>query len=87
MNAKERAHIGKVKLLPCGNCGEPKPSAAHHITEGSRRVGHFCVIPLCYSCHQGTGGIHGDKTLWKIMKNSELSVLADTMEKLTSENT
>lgn len=82
MNKKERNHLGRIKSLPCGNCNEPAPSAAHHITEGSRRVSHYATIPLCYDCHQGNNGIHGDKTLWKIMKNSELSVLADTVERL-----
>ena len=68
--------------MSCSNCDAPPPSAAHHITEGSRRVGHFCTIPLCYDCHQGTTGIHGDKSSWKIMKNTELKALAYTVEKL-----
>ena len=83
MNKAERKHLGIIKSLPCGNCHASAPSAAHHITEGNRRISHYATIPLCYECHQGNQGIHGDKRLWLIMKNSELKVLANTMEALS----
>ena len=85
MNLKEREYIGRVKLLPCGNCGASPPSSAHHIIENGTRVGHYATIPLDYECHQGNQGIHGDKTLWRITKNTELSILADTIKKLVNE--
>ena len=83
MNKVESNHIMKVKNLSCGVCGASAPSDAHHILENSRRISHFAVIPICKSCHQDNhNGIHGQKAMWKIMKKTELSVLAETIERL-----
>lgn len=85
MNAAERRHVGRVKSLPCGVCGHPPPSSAHHIREGqgmSQRAGHFLTIPLCRDCHQGPQGLHGDRTLWRIYKRDELGVLNETYRNL-----
>lgn len=85
MKAAERTHIQRVKELSCRVCGAPGPSDAHHIREGqgmSQRAGHFLAIPLCKQCHQGDMGIHGDRTMWKIHKLTELDALNDTIEEL-----
>ena len=83
MNKAESNHIMRVKSLSCGVCGASAPSDAHHILENSRRISHFAVIPICKSCHQDNhNGIHGRKAMWKIMKKTELSVLAETIERL-----
>jgi hypothetical protein len=75
----ERAHVGRVKELPCGVCNQAAPSAAHHIEQHR----HYLTIPLCADCHQGAkNGIHGQKNMWRIMGKTELSVLNDTIEKL-----
>lgn len=67
--------------MPCGVCGASAPSDAHHILENSRRIGHFAVIPLCKSCHQDNhNGIHGRKAMWKVMRKTELQVLAETIK-------
>lgn len=82
---KGQKHMGLVKALPCGVCGASGPSDAHHILEGripGRKSPDFLAIPLCKDCHQGSGGIHGDRTMWKICKANELQVLADTLEAL-----
>jgi hypothetical protein len=80
----EKKHLALVKELPCGVCGEPAYSDAHHIKEGDRRVSHYLVIPLCRNCHSDNhNGIHGQKAMWRVMKKTELSVLAETIEKLT----
>ena len=79
---EEMDHMAEVKSLPCGVCNDFPPSLAHHIKEGDRRVSHFATIPLCFDCHQGPNGIHGDKAFWRIYKKSELSVLAETNQKL-----
>lgn len=85
MNKAESAHIERIKNMSCGVCGQGSSSDAHHILENSRRVSHFAVIPLCKSCHQDNhNGIHGRKAMWKIMKKTELSVLAETIERLFS---
>jgi hypothetical protein len=83
MTKQECEHIARVKSLPCGNCGVLPPSDAHHLIENGTRVSHYATIPLCHEfCHQGSQGIHGDKALWRIMKNTELKILADTIGKL-----
>ena len=85
MNAAESNHIEKIKNMPCGVCGNSAPSDAHHILENSRRISHFAVIPLCKSCHQDNhNGIHGRKAMWKVMRKTELLVLAETIERLAA---
>ena len=85
MLKSEAKHIERVKNLPCGVCGHYAPSDAHHILENSRRVSHFAVIPLCKDCHQDShNGIHGEKAMWKVMRKTELLVLAETIERLNA---
>lgn len=80
LTASQRRHLAAVKSLPCGVCGAAEPSDAHHIEQGFQ----YLCIPLCKDCHQGSfNGIHGQKRIWKVMKKTELSVLNDTIEKLT----
>lgn len=78
-------HLARVHDLPCCLCGAVGVEA-HHITEGKtfgkRDKLHFCTIPLCRSCHQGPQGIHGDKTMLRLSKKSELELLAETLEQL-----
>lgn len=79
----EQEHLQRIKSLPCGVCDQAAPSDAHHLTDGGRRVSHFATIPLCRSCHQDNhNGIHGRQAMWKIMKKTELLVLAETINKL-----
>ncbi len=74
----DRRHLARVKDLPCGVCGEPGPSEAHHIEQGL----HYTCIPLCPECHRGSGGWHGTKALWRVRKLTELDVLNDTIRRL-----
>lgn len=82
----ESDHLMRVKSLPCCLCGASAPSDAHHILEGrikGRRGHHFCTIPLCKDCHQGArNGIHGQQIMLKIMKENELNLLGQTIERL-----
>ncbi len=83
--AAERRHMGRIAELPCACCGKPGPSMVHHIRYGfglSQRSGHFLTIPLCYRCHQGPQGIHGDRTEWRIRKLDELDALNNTIGRL-----
>jgi len=83
MKKKEWDHILTIKNMPCGVCDTPAPSDAHHILQCGRRVSHYLTIPLCKDCHQDNEhGIHGRAVVWDIFKKSELSVLAETIEKL-----
>ena len=80
LTARERRHLAAVKEMPCGVCGASGPSDAHHIEQGKQ----FLCIPLCKDCHQGAhNGIHGQRRIWNVMKKTELSVLNDTIDKLT----
>lgn len=84
MNSKNlteasRAHIGRVKALPCSVCDAPGPSAAHHINQGQ----HFTTVALCYDCHQGaTMGWHGQRRAWTVRKMDELAALDVTISRL-----
>jgi hypothetical protein len=66
--AKARAHIARVKQLPCVICRKPGPSDAHHVIcdrYGTRKASDFEVIPLCKAHHQdGPEAIHNGKASW-----------------------
>jgi len=79
--AKEKAHLQRIKEMPCGVCNEPGPSDAHHIEQHMQ----YLCIPLCKSCHQGAiNGIHGQKRIWNVLKLNEMEVLNETLRKLLS---
>jgi hypothetical protein len=78
LSAKERAHIGRVKLLNCSVCDKHGPSDAHHIEQKLQ----YCVIALCRDCHNS---LHGTKALWRVRKMDELSALDVTIRRLTQE--
>lgn len=74
----ESEHVAAVKMLPCSVCDAPAPSAAHHVNQGQ----HFTTVALCWHCHQGKQGIHGDRTLWRIRKLDEWGALNITLGRL-----
>ena len=78
MTAAERAHVQRVKELSCSVCDAPGPSDAHHINQGQ----HFTTVALCYDCHQGHNGWHGNKSLWRIRKFDEMDALNITLKRL-----
>ena len=86
MNEKEKAHLQRIKEMPCGCCGKAGPSSAHHVLgDDHRRVSHFLTIPLCYDCHQDPFlGIHGQKRTWLMYKKTEKQVIAETIEALVA---
>lgn len=87
MSAASKRHMARVAQLPCSVSGM-QPVQVHHIMEGripGRRSNDWLTIPLHIDFHTGPGGIHGDKSLWKIYKANELDCLADTLEKLYGE--
>lgn len=80
LSANERLHLAKIKDMPCGVCGQSAPSDAHHVEQHMQ----YLCIPLCKDCHQGShNGIHGRKSIWNVLKKSELSVLNETIRALT----
>jgi hypothetical protein len=78
ITATARAHMWRVKELPCSVCDAPGPSDAHHIEQGL----HFCVVALCKECHQGKHGWHSDRAYWKIAKMDEIKALNVTLGRL-----
>lgn len=79
LTAAERAHIARVKELPCSVCDVPGPSDAHHIEQGLQ----YTCIALCKDCHQGSIlGWHGQKRAWTIRKVGELDALNVTIRRL-----
>lgn len=80
----EKQYLAKVAELPCCLCGD-WPVHIHHIRHSqgmSQRASNWLAVPLCPSCHQGPQGVHGDKTMLRIMKMDELDMLADTIRRL-----
>lgn len=80
----EKKWMDKVAQLPCVLCGAHGVQL-HHIREGqgmAQRASNFLVVPLCPDCHTGPMGVHGDKTMMRIKKLSELDMLAQTIEAL-----
>ena len=76
---RERAHLARVKALPCSVCGAPGPSEAHHIKQGLQ----FTAVALCESCHRGpVMGLHGQKRAWAVRKMDELEALNETIRGL-----
>lgn len=87
MNKAEREHLGRVAELTCAICGD-YGTQVHHIREGqgmAQRSSHWLTVPLCVSCHTGPLGIHGDKSLLRVVKKTELDLLADTYRRIYGE--
>lgn len=81
MTVAERAHVDRVKELPCSVCGAPGPSEAHEPVQGL----WFVSIALCIDCHRGSeNGWHGRKTMWRIMKMDELAALNETLRRVAA---
>jgi hypothetical protein len=87
MRTKSKNYLGWVAQQNCVLCGAPGVHC-HHIREGqgmSQRASDFMAVPLCVSCHTGRLGIHGDRSLLRIYKKTELDLLADTIKLLYEE--
>lgn len=87
----EREHMGRVKRLGCVLCAElglaqEGVTDVHHLRDGqggAQRAPHWLVAALCHDrCHQGPRGIHGDRSLLRQAKCTELDLLAWTLEAL-----
>lgn len=78
-SAAERAHIERVKSLPCVVCWAPPPSECHEIEQGQ----WFTSVALCADCHRGShNGIHGRRAIWNVNKQTELTALNATIREL-----
>ena len=76
--ARAKAHLARVKALPCVVCHRPGPSDAHHVfcgRYGNRKASDFETIPLCKDCHQGPHGIHTAKAAWIAVNGNDFDFL------------
>jgi hypothetical protein len=65
--------------MPCGVCNHAPPSEAHHVLQHHQ----YLCIPLCKDCHTNNFlGWHGQRRNWAIYKQTEMSVLNETLAKL-----
>ena len=79
LTAKEKAHVLRVKELPCSVCDVEGPSDAHHIKQHRQ----YTVVALCKSCHQGSKmGWHGERRAWAIAKMEEIDALNVTIQRV-----
>lgn len=82
-----REYMAAVKQSHCVLCAalgqrQNGPTYAHHIREGqgiSQRASDWLTVAVRRSCHRENLGIHGDRTLLKLAKVSELELLARTI--------
>jgi hypothetical protein len=85
------AHMQMILSLPCVLCArlgvkQESRTYGHHIRHGegmAQRAPDELAIPLCYECHQGPNGIHGDRSRWSIARMDELDALAMTIRAFT----
>ena len=81
---KDKRYLGWVAQQNCVLCGAVGVHC-HHIREGqgmAQRASDYLAIPLCPDCHMGQQGAHGDKTLFRVYKVTELDLLARTIQLL-----
>lgn len=79
LSTAERAHLARVKALPCSICDTPGPSEAHHVEQGLQ----YTCIALCPDCHRGPIlGLHGQRRMWAIKKMTEIKALNITIRRL-----
>lgn len=77
----ERAHMERLRMLPCSVCDAPGPSFAHHIQQGH----HFTAVAVCESCHTSNfNGWHGQKRAWIVRKLDEIAALNITLKRLNA---
>lgn len=83
--AREKRHMGRIAQMSCVCCrllGQQQESRTevHHVRAGqggAQRAPDLLTIPLCAeSCHRGPKGVHGDRTFLRILKMTELDLLA-----------
>lgn len=87
---KSKEHMGRLAEMGCICCemlgqSQQGRTYVHHLREGvgmAQRQSDYIAIPLCHECHQGKGGIHGDRTYLRMLKMTEIDLLAATLEAL-----
>lgn len=78
----KKAYLELIRSLPCACCGKSAPSSAHHPREGqgmAQKAEDWAAIPLCWECHQGDRGLHGDRSRLLLRKRTEMGMLGETV--------
>jgi hypothetical protein len=83
-------HMERIAAMPCICCRllgmqQQYKSNVHHIRQDREARNDFLTLPLCLPCHQGEGGVHGDKRFLRMLKMSEWALLAKVIEELENE--
>lgn len=73
--------MGRLKKMPCVCCTllmqqQEQLTDVHHIRAGGEPRNHWLTLPICWACHQGPKGIHGDRSYLRILRLSEWGLLA-----------
>lgn len=85
--AAQSRWMGRIAGMACISCTllmqeQTEPSNVHHIREGGQARNHWLVLPLCWSCHQGRNGVHGEKVYLAILKLNEWALFAHVLARL-----
>lgn len=73
-SAKAKRWMVWVGECPCVNCSH-WPVHVHHCAGATAKhnkvaIGDWWLLPLCYECHQGRHGVHGDRArFWRLSRN------------------
>ena len=81
------ARIAAMRCICCELLGQEQetPTAVHHIREGRIARNDYLTLPLCWSCHQGPRGVHGDKGWLAQLRMSEVDMLGAVIERLSTQ--
>ena len=88
MSTSPKQYLALIHDLPCVLCKErgveqTTPTQAHHMRHGAGMAGRsqdWLAMALCWECHQGPRGIHGDRSRFTAAKWTELDALAATVQ-------
>lgn len=83
-----KTYLARVHELPCVLCTElgieqTTPTAAHHVRHGqgmSQRAPDWLACALCWDCHQGPTGLHGNRQRFRQAKWDEADAWSATAE-------
>jgi hypothetical protein len=93
MTRSESAYLARVSRLGCACCNllgfdmADVPPEIHHPREDqgmAQRAQHWLAIPLCAECHRGSRGIHGDRSILRQLKCTELDLLSWVISRLNA---
>lgn len=76
----EKFWLRLICSQPCAVCGD-QPIEIHEPEQGL----WFISIPLCYECHRGKEGWHGNRLRWKMRKIDELGIINQVIRKAVFE--